>query len=165
MSILDANIFWNIANLLILMYLLHRFLYKPVVGVMEERREKIQSDLEGARREKEEAEELRKTYEEKIAGASQEARTIIEEAHRKAREKGDEIVAQAREEARKEQERTRREIKRAQAEARAQLRDEVANVSLLAAGRYLEKNLSDKEHYALMKKVIDELPEQVGDVR
>jgi len=164
LSLLDFNIIFDVVNFLILMYLLHRFLYKPVLGIIDERREKIQDDLERARRERKKAEEYRSEYEDRLAGAEEEAREIIDRAQRRAREQADEIVNQAREEGRREKTRVKEEIQRAQNEARAQLRDEVASLSLAAAGRFLEEKLSEEDHIELMERVVEELPrEGLGD--
>ncbi len=164
MSLLDYNIIFDFINFMILMYLLHRFLYKPVLGIIDERREKIQDDLERARNERKQAEEYRSEYENKLAGAEEEARGIIDRATKKAREQADEIVNQAREEGRREKQRVQEEIRRAQNEARAQLRDEVAELSLMAAGRFLEEKLSEEDHKELMERVVAELPgEGMGD--
>lgn len=164
MSLLDFNIIFDVVNFLILMYLLHRFLYKPVLGKIDERREKIQDDLERARRERKQGEEFRSEYENKMAKADEEAREIIDRAARKAREQAEEIVNQAREEGRKEKQRVQEEIKRAQNEARAQLRNELAGLSLIAAGRFLEEKLSEEDHRELMERVVAELPsEGLGD--
>jgi len=164
LSLLDYNIFFDLVNFLILMYLLHRFLYKPVLGKIDERREKIQDDLERARRERKNAEEYRSEYENKLAQAEEEARAVIDRASKKAREQAEEIVNQAREEGRREKQRVQEEIRRAQNEARAQLRDEVAGLSLRAAGRFLEEKLSEEDHRELMERVVAELPdERLGD--
>ncbi len=162
MSLLDHNIIWATINFLVLMYLLNRFLYSPVMKIMEERRAKIEGDLDHADREREKANELRQEYKTKLAGAEEEARRIIEEGYQKAQEKREEIIASARQEAKREQERARVEIARAQAEARAVLRDEISDLALLAAGRFLERKLTGEEHEALMEKVVQELPQEVG---
>lgn len=158
MSLFDINVLWNTLNFLVLMFLLHRFLYQPVVKVLEERRAKIKEDIDRARTEMEKAQALRQEYEHKLAQVDKKAQEIIDEAYRKAQAREEEIVNNARNEAQKELSRAKREIERAGNEARGQLRDEVATLSLLAAERYLSFKLDKKEDYKLMQRVIEELP-------
>ncbi len=160
MSLFDINILWDTINFLILLFLLKRFLFKPVKKVLDDRRARIEGDLQAAKTEQEKAKELRQEYEKKIANIEEEARQIIEDSYRHAREKKEEIISQAKEEARLEQERTRREVARIMAEARAQLRNELSSLTVLAAGRFLEKSMEDEEHQLLIQKIIEELPEE-----
>lgn len=164
MSLFDINFVWDLINFIVLFLLLRHFLFKPVMKVLNDRQVRIQNDLDGAKKEQEKASELREQYEQKIAKAEEEGRKIIEESYSHARQKKEEIIAQAKKEARLEQERTRREVGRIMAEARAQLRNELSELTVLAAGRFLEQTIDEKEHRALIKKIIDELPEgKLGD--
>ncbi len=67
-------------NFLLLLWLLHRFLYRPVVETMRRRQQRIEAELEEARRLKEEAEALRRRYEAVLATVSEEKRRLLEEA-------------------------------------------------------------------------------------
>ncbi len=164
MSLFDINILWDTINFLILMFLLGRFLFKPVKKILDERRDKIQGDLDAAKGEYEKAEEIKRQYELRLANVEEEVRQILEAGYAQASQKKEEIIAQAKEEARRELERSRREIDRMTTEARAQLRDELSDLTVLAAGRFLQHSLNEEEHKFLIEKVIEELPaENLGE--
>ena len=79
---INATLIAQILNFLVLVFVLAKFVYKPVLGIMEERKNKIASDLETAEMAKKDAEAVKAEYAAKLADARQEAQAIIENALR-----------------------------------------------------------------------------------
>ena len=89
----------SLANLLLLTWIIKRFLFKPVKKMMDARRAAIDADYAQAKAAREEAEENRLNYEAAVAAAKQTSDQIIADASRTAEYRSNEIVAEAREKA------------------------------------------------------------------
>ena len=154
---LDFTLLWQAFNIIVLYYLLRRFLYKPLSEFMENRRQKIQGDLKTSRESKEEAEKLKAQYEEKIRASQQEAQAIIDRAARK----GEEIVNESAKDARKESEailaKARQELEMEKEKAFRELQDQVALLSVRLAEKIIEKELDPASQSKLVKDYIDEV--------
>lgn len=74
----------QLINFLILVFILYKFLYKPVLGLLENRKEKIEKGLRDAERLGVELEKTKELQAEEIKKAKQEARGIVEEAEKRA---------------------------------------------------------------------------------
>lgn len=149
--------FAQIVNFLIIYWLLKKFLYKPVLKLLEDRKRKI---TEGLRQAEESAKLLEETIQKEerlIKNAQTESKKIIDEA----RAQRDEVFKKTEEE-------TKRKVELMLTEARNQIREETSlaekrlesNVSRLAI-EFLEKSLtglfSDKEQEVVMKNAIKKL--------
>ncbi len=95
-SIHPVSIIITIANVLILFLILKRFLLKPVDRILNERAQKIIDDRERAEKSAAEADQLKKTYEEKVQEMERTEKEKIEEAAHKASEEYDRIIDDAR---------------------------------------------------------------------
>lgn len=89
------NMLCIVLNLLILLVLLKKFLYKPVLNVIAKRQELIESQFAQARAEKAEAEKLKEMYETCVADSKEEQEKIIKEAKVRAGIEYDKILAEA----------------------------------------------------------------------
>ena len=89
------DIVWTVVNLLIFFILLRIFLFKPVMKVMDERKKKIQDDLDSAQAAREESEELKAQYEAELADVHEEADKIRSNAKKYAEKEKAEIIAGA----------------------------------------------------------------------
>jgi len=163
---INWNIFWQILNFLILMYLLKRFLYHPVLDMLDKREGKIENDLEKASQRKEEARKLKGKYESRLQGAKDEAQEIIVKAERKGKKRAQDIVQQAEEEAEKVKENKMQELETAKRDAARELRDYAADLSMEAASKMLHQELDEEQHRELIEKYIEELDsEMLGEVQ
>ncbi|MBQ4534399.1 MAG: F0F1 ATP synthase subunit B, partial [Ruminococcus sp.] len=93
------NFIWAAVNFILLFILLKIFLFKPVNKIMDERTRTIQDDLDAAKKSKEEAEALKKEYEDNISDAKQKAQEIIMKAHEDAESEKSAILKKSQEEA------------------------------------------------------------------
>ena len=132
---INATLIAQILNFLVLVFVLAKFVYKPVLGIMEERKNKIASDLETAEKAKNDAEAVKAEYAAKLADARQEAQAIIENARKTAQAAHDKIMADTKAEQEQyvaaQKEIIATEKKKAMDEVRAQ----VISLSMIAAGK------------------------------
>ena len=91
----DLSLLWTIINLVVFYLLLKKFLFKPVMGIMEKREQMIADGLKNASDRQEEAETLKKEYESALSGAKEESVKIVENARVEAKRQSDEILADA----------------------------------------------------------------------
>jgi len=160
LDVISVNIWQIIAslgNLLLLTWIVKKFLFKPVQKVVASRRAAIDEDYARAKAAREEAEEDRLNYEAAMAAARQTSDQIIAEASRTAEHRSNEIVSEAREKA--------TEIRR-QAEADALLerkkveddmKREIASVSAQLTGKLLEREINAEDHRALIDSFLQEI--------
>jgi F-type H+-transporting ATPase subunit b len=152
-TIHDFGIQWpllvaSIVNFLILLYLLKRFLYKPILKVLDERKETIEKSLEYAKL----IEEEKKATEEKMKAslrlANEQSIKTLEQANRAAEKIKMEIVGEAEKRAKQLIERAKAEIKQDQEEAAKSVRKEAAGLIAESLKQILNqaslKDLDDK---------------------
>ncbi|WP_418791129.1 F0F1 ATP synthase subunit B [Phosphitispora sp. TUW77] len=152
---------WQVVNFLILVVLLKKFAYKPILNMLDERRKSIEDAINNAETAKTEAENMRKEYQTRLAEAKQEAQEIMAKATKLGEEMKQEIIANAQSEATKAIQKAQEEIKREKDQAIAALRDEVAVLAVMAAGQVLGKSISIEDHEKLVKEFVSE----VGDLK
>lgn len=154
---INATLIAQILNFLVLVFVLAKFVYKPVLGIMEERKNKIASDLETAEKAKNDAEAVKAEYAAKLADARQEAQAIIENARKTAQAAHDKIMADTKAEQEQyvaaQKEIIATEKKKAMDEVRAQ----VISLSMIAAGKIVEQKLNSEEDKKMASKIVDSI--------
>lgn len=150
----------QICNLFIQIFLIKKFLYKPIKEVIAKRRALATEELDKARISNEEAEKLKAEYEADIARAKDEANEIISSANRTAIRKSDEIIANANKEAMAIRNKAENDIELERKAAVNEIKDEIGSMAVDIAAKVIEREVNEKDH----KKLIDEFIENVGDV-
>lgn len=143
-------------NLLILYFVLRKILFKRVTEFMENRTNEIRNSIESAEKSKVEAAQLKKSYEDRIREAKDEAEKIITEARIKAEKEYDGIVASAKKDAEDIILKAREETERERQQMLKGIRDHVAGLALSAASKVVEANLDTEGNRKLVEKFIDE---------
>jgi F-type H+-transporting ATPase subunit b len=142
-------------------FILFAFMYRWVVPrlnkVLEDRRQRIQGDLEKAEEAKSEADKLLADYREQLAGARGEANRVIEEARRTAESMRKDMEAKAQEESRAIVERAQEEIRAERDRVFQELKAQVGELSLSLAGRMVGESLDRDRHLRLVDEYIREL--------
>ncbi len=144
-------------NFLILMFVLVRLLYRPIQGILEERRQKIAHDLNEAEKIKKVAEQLRLESQQKLEESHIEAYEIVERARNEAERLRDELITQARQEADQLRQRTQKEIERSKQIARSELKEEAIELALMSVKKVFEKNKTAQLNDSLIRGVLEEI--------
>ncbi|MBN8695113.1 MAG: F0F1 ATP synthase subunit B [Bacteroidetes bacterium] len=138
-------IFWMAVSFSIILFLLKKFAWKPILGMIKEREESIENALAAAEKAKEEMKALQSNNERILAEARAERDTLLKEA----REMKDKMIAEAKTTATKEGERllaiARENIQNEKMAAITELKNQVATLSIEIAEKILKSELSSDE--------------------
>ncbi|MHB8172384.1 MAG: F0F1 ATP synthase subunit B [Thermincolia bacterium] len=156
----DPAIFgWQIFNFLVLLAILNKLLYKPILSTLEERKRTIRESLEKAEVARIEADKLQSQYQAQMLQAKKETQEIIEKATKMGEEMKEDIVKNAKNEADKAIKKAQDEIVREKNQAVAALREEVATLAVLAAGKVVGRAITVQDHEQMVKEFIAEAGE------
>ena len=160
LDVISVNI-WaiiaSLANLLILTWIIKRFLFKPVKKMVDARRAAIDDDYAQAKAAREAAEETRQKYDEAMAAAKMTGDQIIADANRTAEFRSGEIIAEARERASEicRQAETDAVLERKKAED--EMKHEIADVSARLTGKLLQREINEEDHRNLIDSFLSDL--------
>lgn len=150
-----AQIFTQIVSFLVMLWVLKRFAWKPLLKLLDERRNKIQSEFDTIEEQKRDNELLALEYQEKLKAVDAKAWIIIKEAgdkgHRLLKEIEDEAHAEAKAIVAKAQDELQHEI----AKAKVQLRGEIVNMTLAATQKVIETNLDTEKQKKLINDFVE----------
>jgi F-type H+-transporting ATPase subunit b len=135
----------------------------PRINVLlEERRQKIQGELERAEAAKREADAVLDQYREQLARAKEEANGILEEARRTAEQLRKDLMAKAEQEAQATGARAQDEIRAERDRVFAELRGQVAEIAVELAGRVVGEELDRSRHERLIQDYIDQVAQRAN---
>jgi F-type H+-transporting ATPase subunit b len=148
----------QIINFVILFGLLYLVAYKPIMRMLDERSRKVKESMEQTEFIKQQTEQAEEEAKKRIEAASREGQEVIARAART----GEEVGRQAQQEARQEAEalisRARVEIQRERDNAIDELREQFADITILAAGKVIDRSLDKEAHRQIIDKVLEEAP-------
>lgn len=154
---IDLNWFISqLINFTVLLFVLQRFLYKPMLKMLQQRKERIRESMDYAERVKKESERAEADYQQKIEESRREAQAIITQATQQAERAREDVLAKAREEAREIKNKAMTDVDYERKRVMADLRDEVADLAILAAGRVLGKELDAATHRQVVADFLNE---------
>jgi F-type H+-transporting ATPase subunit b len=155
---------WTLVVFLLLLFILSKFAWKPMMQGLEHRERAIHSALYEAQQAREEAARLRAQWEEQMRHANEQARALLDEARRAAERTTAEMVAEAHKKIQAEHERLQREINLAYAQARRDLQTEAAQLATLVAAKIIRRQMNHDDHRRLIEEALAEL-RLIGDGR
>ncbi len=158
--LLDINpgvVIWTTIVFLLLLWVLKKTAWKPILNALDERETFIKESLDKAENARKEAEELLRENKERLAKAEEEAQKVIEQGREYAEKVKEQILAESKDEARKMIDEAKVLIERRQDEAFAQLRSEIAVIAVGAAEKIIKETLDEEKQKELIDTYIDEL--------
>lgn len=144
-------------SFLLLLWILRRLAWRPLLGVLDERRERIEQDLRAAASRKIELARLQEDYARRLAMIEDEARSKIQQSILEGKRIAAEIQAQAREQGEALLTKSKEAVEMELAKARVLLRDQVAAMTIDAVERILRQKIDAKTDQRLIGSVLDEL--------
>lgn len=151
---LDKSLAIQLVNFLVLLFILWKLLYKPLVAKMEERTQAIKKSLEEAQAARAEAETQRAEHAAQIKAAYAEAQAIRATALKEAADEQRRLIDAARAEAARLVEAAKAETAQDVVRARQQLRQEVADLAVQVAERLIKKSLRDEDHHRIVQETL-----------
>jgi F-type H+-transporting ATPase subunit b len=156
---IDLTLVAQALSFLLLVYILRRYAWNPLMDMMEQRQNLIESNIAQAEKERQQAEQIKREYQEEMRKARQEAQEVIAKATKMSEERAAEILAVAHEEAEKIKKSAILDIERERDRAIAQVQAQVADLSVTVAEKIIRKNLDVKGQEDLIEQFIQEVGE------
>ena len=154
----DPGLFiWTIITFLVLVAVLAKFAWKPLLDALENRQEMIRRSLDEAERAKQELERVQKDSAKIISEARAEADTIIANSRLDAAKLHEELREKARTEAETILKNAQKQIQQETVQAVAQIRHEAVDVSLLIASKLIRRNLSKEDNESLIEDTLKQI--------
>ena len=149
-----SNMLWTWIIFLAALPFAWKLVMGPITRAMEERDERVQSAMEKAEQAGKDAERARAEIEVKLGEAQAGAAKLLSEARERAEERERELIDEAKREAGAQRDRALAEIQTAKDQALMQIRDEVVEISLLAAGKVLSRGVSSEDDKRLVRELV-----------
>ena len=146
----------QIVNFLVLLAILYFFAYKPILKMLDERARKIKESVDEVQKVKDQAARAEEEFKQKIETAGKQGQELIARAMRTGEEARQRAQVEAKQEAQVLVEKAREEIKQERNEAISELRQEFADLTIVAAEKVIEKSLDKEAHRQIIDKVLDE---------
>ena len=146
-------------NLLILMLLVKKFLFKPVLDILQKRQDEVDKIYADANKAKDEANTLRADYENRLAAAKEEAGEIVKTATAAAQRKSTEMLEDAQTKASGLVARAEAQIAQEKKKAINEIKDEISGMAVDIASKVVEREISAKDH----EKLIEDFIKNVGE--
>ena len=157
---LDPGLFvWTILTFLLLLFILAKFAWKPLLKMLNDREELIRSSLEDAEKAKEKLEKLNAEGEAIINQARSEAQSILSEGKAAAAKLKDETLDVAKEQAKQIASEAEKQINIEKDKAIAEIKSEVVNLSMSIAEKLINKNISPEDNKALIDESLSSVKE------
>jgi F-type H+-transporting ATPase subunit b len=151
-------IIWTIITFILLVFVLKKLAWKPLMEALQKREDHIRNSIEQAEKANQEAEQLLSENREKLSRFEEDGKSILNE-HRAMGEKlKSEMLDKANQQYRKMMDQAKQEIDRDKEKALVQLRGEIVGLAIQAAGKILDETLDENKHRKIIDSYLKELP-------
>ncbi|HTP51104.1 MAG TPA: F0F1 ATP synthase subunit B [Anaeromyxobacteraceae bacterium] len=160
-GIMDLNpglTLWTAITFLLLILVLSKYAFGPIVKMLDERERTIRDAIDQAKKEREEAERLLAAQKESLLKAQREAAEIAKRNQQEMEAFRAQLTSQAKKEADDLVATARKQIGEEKAKAVADLRSQVADLAIGAAARIVRSSLDEKTQRELVEDYIREVP-------
>ena len=151
----------NICNLFIQMLIIKKFFLNKIIAVLDQRRQAADKEITDAEQAKQEAMDIKKTYEANMLQANAKANEILTSAQKTATERSDKIIGEAQQAAAQIKSKASADIAQEKKKAINDAKNEISGLALAIAGKVVEKELAQEDQAGLIDRFIDELGDQV----
>jgi F-type H+-transporting ATPase subunit b len=156
-----GNAIWTLAIFVVVVIVLGKFAWGPILALLQQREEFIHRSLSDAKRDRDEAEVRLKEYSARLQSAQTEAAAIVDEARRYAERLREEMKQHAKADADIVVRNAERQIQLETTRALQQIRHEAVDLSVAIASKLLQRNISKEDN----EKLIDEALRQIDGTR
>lgn len=153
----DMNFLYTMINLIVLAFLLKKFLIKPVTDIMEKRRQLIEDGLKNAQNAQEDAMKMKEEYAQALGGAKEESVRIVEKARKDAKSEYERIVEEADARAGSIIESAKADIRLEREQTMSALQSEIAGLAMTAAAKIVAEQTGNNQ------EIYDKFLEEVGE--
>jgi len=157
LSVDQGLAFWTTLTFLLLLFLLRKFAWKPILTALKQRELAIKESLEQAEKAKEEAKKILSQNEANLAKAEEESKKIIEQSRLYAENLKQQILSESKSQAKKLLDDASLEIERKKIAALDELKIQIAQIAVDAASKILRENLDSEKNKNLVQNYIKEI--------
>jgi F-type H+-transporting ATPase subunit b len=157
MSIEWSQVLTHLVGFLVALFILKAYAWKPILKVLDDRREKIAAEFADIEEQKQKTDQLFAEYEDRLRKIEDEARRRIQEAVSEGQQMAGEIKLHAQEEARRITARAQADIERELDKARVLLKQEMVGLTLGATERLLREKLDPAAHRQMVERFLGEV--------
>jgi F-type H+-transporting ATPase subunit b len=150
--------FWTLIIFVLLLLLLSKFAFPPIIGAVEERERKLQEAIDGARADREAAAGLLAQQRQELEAARVEAQKFIADGRAAGEKMRAEMIEQTHQQQQEMLERARREIDAERDRAIMELRREAVDLALAGASKVIGQNLDDAANRRLIDGFLSTIP-------
>lgn len=159
-SLLDVNpglIVWTIVTFIILLIILKKVAWKPILTALENREKEIADSLNKAEKAKEDAQKILEENKASLAKAEEESKKIIDQSRIYAKNLKEQMMKDSKEQAQKIIEDAAAEIERKKDAAFDELKNQIAEISVTAAEKIIKENLDANKNKKIVDKYLAEI--------
>ena len=153
-SITPWTIIFQICNLLILVALIRKFLFKRVMAVLDARQQEIDGIYDAAGKDRSDAAQMKEEYTVRMSNAREEADLLVKNAMETAGRRSEAIVQEARDEATHLKQKAESDIEQERRKAYAELVGEISGMAVDIAGKMVEREINAEDHRGLVEEFI-----------
>ena len=148
----------TIVNFLLLVWLLHKFAWKSIIGALEKREKQIADDKAAAAQARQEAQNIKAELDARLQQIAQEAAKKMQEAVALGNAQKEQLLSETKQQAERLIEQAKAQIEAEKNQALADVREQVVSTALLAAAKVTQQQLNAQS----AEKVVDEVLRQVS---
>lgn len=163
LDIISVNL-WQIlislANLLVMLFIVKKFLFKPVMKMMQARQDQVDKIYDDANQDRTQAADMKQEYENRLAAAREEADGLVRNAVTTAQRRGDAIVAEANSQASHLKQKAEEEIALEKKQMLMNVRSEISDMAVSIASKVVEREIQKEDHDNFMDEFIRNVGEE-----
>ena len=152
---------FTLLNFLLVFFVGKKFLWKPVMQMIQDRQKEIDDMYTEADASRNNAKALEQEYKEKLSAATETGERIVKEAVARGQSREDEIIRNANQEASSILEKASRDIAQEKKKAINDAKNEISGLAVAIAGKVMERQINENDQKQLIDRFIDELGDGV----
>ena len=155
-SVFASLIFWSFVSFGIFLFLLNKYAFPPILEILEERKRKIQGDIDDAERQKGEAQSLKEDLDRQLKAAHERSKEIVRLAESESKKIQEKTLRETEAKCKQMQDQSTQEIARSQEKLMSDIRGHLAELTIISAEKVLRKSLSDNDKERSVDEAIEE---------
>lgn len=157
-----GNVIWTVVIFLILLWILGKYTWRPMLDALNRREQFIRETIESAQKDRSEAERMMAEYRQLMAKSKQEAQAIIDQGKQDAEAARQRLHQQAQAEAQQIIDRAKQEMQLAKQSAMQDLQNLAADLSINVASKIIQRNVTPADQQRLVAESLRQLVESNG---
>jgi F-type H+-transporting ATPase subunit b len=149
--------FWTLATFSLLVVILGKFAWKPILKALEDRENRLENERKSAEEARESAERLQSSLDGKLAEISKSSRQAIQDAMDKGKKERDKIIEEAKAQAQKLMDKSKKDLQLEKERLVKELRGEISGLSIMAAKKIVGEELKTKNADKMVSQLIRDL--------